>query len=140
MDLVFLLARILFVFIMLGSGVGHLTNAAAMAGYAESKGLKNGKLMVQLSGVALVVGGLSVLLGIWGDIGALGLAVLMVVMAVVMHPFWKETDEQAKQMEMVSFNKNIAIAGGALALFVLLGMPGDTPFTITDTLIDWYNL
>lgn len=138
MDEVFLVARILFVFLILSSGVGHLTQTAAMAGYAESRGVKPGALMVQISGVAFVVGGLSVLLGIWGDIGALGLAVLLVITAVMMHAFWKESDAQAKQTEMVAFNKDIALAGGALALFLLLGSPGDTPYTITDALISWY--
>jgi len=138
MDEVFLLARILFVYLMIGSGVGHLTQSAAMGGYAESRGVKPGQLMVQISGVALLAGGVSVLLGIWGDIGALGLAVLMVITAVMMHAFWKESDPMAKQTEMVAFNKDIALAGGALALFVLLGLPGDTPYTITDALINWY--
>ncbi|HWV26472.1 MAG TPA: DoxX family protein [Aeromicrobium sp.] len=138
MDEVFLLARILFVALMIMSGIGHLTQTAAMAGYAESRGVKNAPLMVQISGAAMVVGGISVLLGIWGDIGALGLAVLMVVTAVMMHGFWKDSDPMTKQTEMVSFNKDIALAGGALALFVILGMPGDTPYTITDALVDWY--
>ena len=75
-------------------------------------------------------------LGIWGDIGALGLAVLLLVTAVLMHAFWKESDGQAKQMEMVSFSKNVALAGGALALFVLLSTDL-APYTITGSLINW---
>lgn len=136
MDEVFLISRILFVYLVIGSGVGHLTATEAMAGYAQSKGLSNAKLMVQVSGVALLAGGVSVLLGIFGDIGSLGLAILFVVIAVVMHAFWKESDAQAKQMEMVSFNKNIALAGGALALFVLLSNDF-APYTITGSLINW---
>lgn len=136
MDEVFLISRILFVYLVIGSGVGHLTAADAMAGYAQSKGLSNAKLMVQISGVALLAGGISVLLGIFGDIGSLGLAILFVVIAVVMHAFWKESDAQSKQAEMVSFNKNIALAGGALALFVLLSNDF-APYTITGSLINW---
>ncbi|WP_311209135.1 MULTISPECIES: DoxX family protein [unclassified Aeromicrobium] len=136
MDEVFLISRILFAYLVIGSGVGHLTATGAMAGYAESRGLSNAKLLVQISGVALLAGGLSVLLGIWGDIGALGLAVLLLVTAVLMHAFWKESDGQAKQMEMVAFNKNVALAGGALALFVLLSTDF-APYTITGALINW---
>jgi len=137
MDEVFLLARILFVYLIIGSAVGHLTQTAAMAGYAEARGVKPGALMVQISGVALLAGGVSVLLGIWGDIGALGLAVLMVVTAVMMHAFWKETDPMAKQTEMVAFNKDIALAGGALALFVIFGTVIDAPYALTDALVNW---
>lgn len=137
MDEVFLLSRILFAYLVIGSGIGHLTATGAMAGYAESRGLSNAKLLVQASGVALLAGGVSVLLGIIGDIGALGLAILLLVIAVMMHAFWKETDAQAKQMEMVAFNKNVALAGGALALFVLLA--GDFAYTLTGPAFDWYG-
>ena len=136
MDEVFLLSRILFVYLVIGSGIGHLTATEAMAGYAQSKGLSNAKTLVQVSGVALLAGGVSVLLGIWGDIGALGLAILLLITGVLMHAFWKETDPQAKQMEMVNFNKNVALAGGALALFVLLSTDY-APYTITGSLINW---
>lgn len=135
MDEVFLVARILFVYLMIGSAVGHLTQTAAMAGYAEARGVKNAPLMVQISGVALLAGGVSVLLGLWGDIGALGLAVLMVVTAVMMHAFWKETDPQTKQMEMIGFNKDIALAGGALAIYVIFyGADGYGFYTLTGAL------
>lgn len=32
-----------------------------------------------------------------------------------MHGFWKETEPAARQMEMVQFNKDVALAGAALA-------------------------
>ena len=137
MEAIFLIGRILFVFLILGSAFGHLTQADAMGGYAESKGLSNGKLLTQVSGVALLVGGLSVLLGIYGDAGSLGLAILLVIIAVAMHAFWKETDPQAKQMEMVNFNKNIALAGGALGFYVIFyGADGYGFFTLTGALFN----
>lgn len=136
MDEIFLIGRILFVYLMIGSGVAHLTATGAMAGYAQSRGLPNPKVMVQVSGVALLLGGLSVLLGVWGDIGALGLAILMLVTAVLMHPFWKESDAGAKQNEMVAFNKDVALAGGALVIFTILSS-SFAPYTITGPLISW---
>ena len=36
-----------------------------------------------------------------------------------MHQFWKETDPQAKMQEQIGFNKDLALAGGALAFYVL---------------------
>jgi uncharacterized membrane protein YphA (DoxX/SURF4 family) len=65
----------------------------------------------------MLLGGLSVALGIWIDLGALVIAVLLVVMAVKMHDFWTVTDPSAKQPEMINFWKNIALAGGALFIF-----------------------
>ena len=42
-----------------------------------------------------------------------------------MHAFWKETDAQAKMTEQVNFNKNLSLAGGALAFYVLFAKFGD---------------
>lgn len=137
MEEIFLLARILFVYLVIGSGVGHLMATDAMAGYAQSRGISNSKLMVQISGVALIAGGVSVLLGVFGDAGSLGLAILLIIIAVMMHAFWKETDPQAKQMEMISFNKDIALAGGALAMYVLFySTDGFGYYTITGALFN----
>lgn len=119
MDTVSIIARILFSLLFIGSGFAHLTQTAAMTGYAQSRGLRSAKPAVQVSGVAHVLGGLSVLLGIWGDAGSLGLAILLVTIAVTMHAFWKDADPQAKQMEQTSFLKDVALAGGALAFFYL---------------------
>ncbi len=137
MEIIFLIARILFVVLILGSAFGHLTQTAGMAGYAESKGVANAKLMVQISGVALALGGLAVLLGIFADAASLGLAILLLIMAVMMHPYWKETDAMAKQGEMVHFNKNLALAGGALAMYVIFyGADGNGFFTLTGALFN----
>ena len=135
MDVVALIGRILFAALFLGSAFGHLTQSEAMAGYAGSKGVPQPKLAVLGSGVLILVGGLLVLLGIWMDLGALLLVVFLVPTAVLMHAFWKETDPMAKQTEMVSFQKDIALAGAALIIFALYaGYGADLGITITDPL------
>lgn len=136
-ELVQFVGRLLFVFLLIGSGIGHLTQTQAMAGYAESRGVKNAPLMVQISGIALLAGAVSVLFGIVGDIGSLGLAVLLIITAVMMHAFWKETDPMAKQMEMVAFNKDIALAGAALFLWVYFHYDA-VPWVLTDALFSAY--
>lgn len=134
MDIALLVGRILFGALFLGSAVGHLTQTDAMTPYAASKGVPLPKQSVLGSGVLLVLGGLSVILGLWGDLGALLLLVFLVPTAVVMHGFWKETDPQAKQMEMVQFNKDIALAGAALAFLWVFST--DPDLTLTDSLLD----
>jgi putative oxidoreductase len=132
MDIVFLVARILFCFLFLGSAVGHLTKADVMAGYTRSRGVPAAKQAVIGSGLLLLIGALMVLLGLWGDLGSLLLVVFLVPTAVLMHGFWKETDPMAKQMEMVQFNKDIALAGAALAFFVVFRT--DPGLTVTGPL------
>src|SRR5262250_1262934 len=105
MDVVVLIGRVVFALLFLSSGFGHFMQTEAMAGYATARGVPAAKNAVQLSGVVLLVGGLSVLLGIWADLGALLLVVFLVPTAVLMHGFWRESDAQAKQLEIIQFNK-----------------------------------
>ena len=125
MELIALIGRVLFASIFLASGVNHLRNADAMAGYAASKKLPWPRLMVLGSGVWIIVAGLMVLFGFWGDLGALMLAGFLVATAFLFHGFWSEQDEMARQNEMIHFTKDIALAGAALLIFVLFGMVTD---------------
>jgi putative oxidoreductase len=134
-DAVALVGRILFVALFLGSGYAHLAQTQAMAGYAASKGVPLAKVAVQVSGVLIIVGALMLLLGIWADLGALLLVVFLVPAAFLMHAFWKETDPQAKQLEMVQFQKDVALAGASLLIFALIVQLGDGfGLAITDPL------
>lgn len=132
MDVVFLVGRILFAFLFLGSAVGHLTKSADMSGYASAKGVPAARIMVLGTGVQLLVGALMVLFGVWGDLGALLLALFLLGAAFLMHAYWKESEPMAKQMEMIQFNKDVALAGAALAFFWVFQNGVD--LTITDGL------
>jgi putative oxidoreductase len=135
MDVIALIGRILFVFLFFGSAVGHLTQTTAMAGYAASKGVPSAKAATFGSGVLMIIAGLMLLLGVWADLGALLLVLFLLPTAFLMHNFWKETDPQAKQMEMIAFNKDVALAGGALMFFGLYaGAGSELGLTITGPL------
>ena len=137
MDVLVLIGRILFSAVFLSAAAGHFMQGEAMAGYAKSRGLPAAKLAVLAGGVLLLLGGLSVLLGIWHDLGALLLVAFLVPTAVLMHGFWKETDPQTRQLEMVAFTKDIALAGAALMLFALFAyVGGDLGLTFTGPLFD----
>jgi putative oxidoreductase len=128
---VFLLGRILFSLVLVGSGIGHLTQTEGSAQYASYKKVPNAKLMVQISGVCMLLGGAAIILGIVMDLAALLVAILVVMMAVAMHKFWEETDPQTKQGEMAHFMKNLSIAGGALVICAFSG-GSFIPYTLTD--------
>ncbi|MFW6723172.1 DoxX family protein [Streptomyces aculeolatus] len=137
MDVLVLIGRILFVPLFLSSAVGHLTQTKQMGQYAAAKGVPAAGPATAGSGVLLLAGGISVLLGVWADLGALLLVVFLVPTALLMHAFWKEEDAQAKQTEMIHFNKNIALAGAALMLFAFFSYVGDDlGLTVTGPLFD----
>jgi putative oxidoreductase len=77
------------------------------------------------------------MLGIYGDVGALMLALFVTATALLMHPYWREGEEQAKMMEQVQFNKDLGLAGGALGLFVVFAALGrELGLTITESLLE----
>jgi putative oxidoreductase len=139
MDALVLAARILFVMVFLSSGLfGHLGPGRSMlTQFAAARKIPSPGFLVPFSGLWIVVGSLSVLLGIYGDLGALMIALFVTATALLMHPFWKENDEQAKMQEQVQFTKDLGLAGGALALFVVFAALGpELRLTVTESLFE----
>jgi putative oxidoreductase len=128
-DEIFLIGRILFALVFLRFGVAHLTQTEGSAQYAAYKGVPRARFAVVGTGVAMLAGGVAVVLGVWMDLASLGLAIYVLVAGVVIHDFWTQTDAQTRQIEMAAFFKNVSIAGGAL---ILLAVSENAPYTITD--------
>ncbi|MER6398578.1 DoxX family protein [Kitasatospora sp. NPDC001603] len=124
MNALVLIGRILFAVLFLSSAVNHLTKTEAMVGYTASRGVPAAKAATVLSGVVLLAGGLSVLLGIWADLGAVLLAIFLAAAAVSMHAFWRESEGQARQMEMIHFMKDMALCGASLMLIAFFAHTG----------------
>jgi putative oxidoreductase len=136
-DILVLIGRILFSALFLGSAFGHLTQTKAMAGYAVSKRVPSPAAAVVGSGVLILLGGLSVLLGAWPDLGALLLIVFLVPTAFLMHGFWRERDPMMRQNDQVHFMKDLALAGAALVMLAFFAYAGhDLGLTLTGPLFD----
>jgi putative oxidoreductase len=125
MDIIFIVGRILFALIFINSGFAHFSQREAMTGYAQFKKVPAAKLAVPLTGLMILVGGLSVVLGFWADLGALLLAAFLVVSAFMMHNFWTIDDANQKMNETVAFFKNLSMAGAALIIFAIVANGGD---------------
>ena len=137
MDELWLIGRILFCALFIASGIGQLVDLEGSTRYATAKGIGDGAARpgVIASGIAFIIGGVSVLFGIWGDLGALLLIVTLIPVTFLMHQFWAERDPMAKQTELSLFMKNIALIGGCVLLFSRFA--SDTfgfglPYTMTD--------
>ena len=72
--------------------------------------------------VFLIVGSLSVISGFKARIGAILLILFLIPATYYFHDFWTFDDAQAKQMQMIQFMKNLALAGGLL--FIVANGPG----------------
>ena len=137
MDVVFVIGRVLLAVIFVMSGLmGHLVQRQASVEYARAYNAPAPELTVPLTGVMILLGGLSVALGVWADVGALLLLFFLVPTAFIMHAFWKEQDEQAKQNQMAHFMKNMALAGAAIIVFYLYNQGQGGEASLTDPLFD----
>jgi uncharacterized membrane protein YphA (DoxX/SURF4 family) len=135
MDELWLIGRILFCSLFIGSGIGQIADIDNSVRYATSKGVGPARAGVIASGAAFAVGGLSILFGVWGDLGALLLIVTLLPVTFIAHKFWAERDPLARQTELSLFMKNVALIGAAVLLFSWFAR--DTfglglPYTITD--------
>lgn len=118
MEALILIGRILFSLIFIGAGIGHLADAEGSSRYADSREAPSGGIAIRGSGVLIAAGGLGVLLGVWMDLAALGLAVYCLLTALLVHHFW--TDEPSDlPIEMAMFMKNVSMAGAGLMIFAL---------------------
>lgn len=112
----FLIGRILFGSFFLYNEINHLRQAKSMAPYAEAKGVPAGELAVKLTAMPLIAGGVSILLGVKPRLGAMAILGFLAGIFPIMHDFWSHDDPNQRMAEMVHFMKNMALAGGALAL------------------------
>ena len=115
----FLLGRILFGGYFLMGAFNHFAHVGMLSGYAHSKGVPAPKLAVIVSGLLLLIGGLSVLFGLYPTIGALALLLFLLPVTFMMHAYWKVQDPQMQMGERINFMKNLALVGAALLLFVI---------------------
>lgn len=108
------LGRTLFAAIFIMSGFTHFS--ATTIAFAASQGVPLASLLVPLSGIIALAGGLSILLGYHARIGGLLLALFLVPVTLTLHAFWKATDPMAVQIQTGMFMKNLSMLGGALLI------------------------
>ncbi len=107
--------RILMALIFILAGFTHFSSHTIA--YAASHGLPAAHLLVPLSGVLALIGGLLIAVGFATRLGALLLVAFLLPVTFTMHNFWAVTDPAMRQMQMSNFMKNVSMLGGALVLF-----------------------
>jgi putative oxidoreductase len=109
-----LAGRVCYSAIFLLAPMAHFSPQAVS--YAAQQGVPMATLMVPLSGLVALAGGLSVLLGYKTRIGAWLLVLFLVPVTFSMHNFWTVTDPMMLQIQRAMFFKNVALTGAALLL------------------------
>lgn len=128
---VLLIGRVVFSFFFIYSGFNHLTKLSMLAQYAGASGVPAPTVAVAVTGLMLLGGGLSILLGVKPKVGAALLFVFLVPTAIMVHKFWGLSDPMMAANQAAQFWKNIALAGAALMIYGLTELyPARWPYSI----------
>ena len=114
MKLLLLLGRIFYSTIFIVASLGHFTKPSI--DYAASQGVFMPELLVPISGVMALLGGLSILFGYKARFGALLIALFLIPVTVMMHNFWVVQDPIMQTIQQIMFFKNLSMLGGALII------------------------
>ena len=108
------LARLLLVALFLFSAPGHFK--AQTIAYTAQQGVPFASILVPLSGLMALAGGLSVLLGWHARAGAWLLVAFLVPVTLAMHAFWAVPDPMMRMVQQAMYMKNLGLLGGALLI------------------------
>ncbi|MCX7305482.1 MAG: DoxX family protein [Hyphomicrobiales bacterium] len=117
-NLALLGARLLLAFIFLSSGLSSLGNMAGAAGYFSSLGLPTPTLVAWAASLFELVAGIMILVGLATRPAALALAAFCVAAGFIGHVGQGADDAMLAFMHYQALMKDMAIAGGFLALAV----------------------
>lgn len=108
------IGRVLFAFIFVVAAPRHFTSEGAH--HAAELGVPFASVLVPLSGVLALLGGLSVGTGYRAKWGAWALVVFLVPVTIGMHAFWLVSDPMLHHVQQAMFAKNVSMLGAALLL------------------------
>jgi len=117
----FLMGRIIVGAFYIYNGISHFLRFTALTEYAKSKGVPFPEGGIAVTGVLLLMAGITFLLGIFPEIGVASVVIFFIPVTFLMHNFWAVSQEQ-KAMDMVNFAKNMALMGSAL-MFLMIKKP-----------------
>jgi len=134
-SVIFLVGRILFVALFVVSAQGHIQ------GHARFVATAKGRIPVPYVagwpvGFWLALAIVSMVLGIWPDVGALMMAAFLIPTTILFHPFWTFSDATQRRTQRGSFFRNVSLLGATLALFAFLTEVGPGQFAITGSLFN----
>jgi putative oxidoreductase len=119
MRALFILGRAIFGSYFTYSGINHFVQQKTLSQYAGAKGVGAPDVAVPVSGVFLLIGGVSILTGFKPRQGLAALVTFLVPVSFTMHRFWDVTDPKEQMSEMVNFTKNMALVGACLMMMQL---------------------
>ena len=119
-DLALLVGRVAFAALFLPSGLSKAINLQAFIYSIDGRGVPFAPVLAPLGAGLEFLCGLALLLGVQVRVASVLLLVFTVLATAIAHRFWQYAPGAARQIQQISFFKNVAIVGG----FVFLAAHG----------------
>ena len=116
LDITHIVGQILFGGYFIWSGINHFTSHRDFTAYAASKRVTLAGIAVYITGLLIILGGLSILFNLYTTIGLILIAVFLIPVTIVMHAFWRSDNPGEKAAQKIQFLKNTALLGAALLM------------------------
>jgi putative oxidoreductase len=105
-----LLARVLLGLIFVMSGISKITGFEGTQQYMAAHGIPLTAVFLVAAIAVEILGGLSIILGVWARAGAAALVLFLIPATLIFHT------EFGQRTQMIMFLKNLSIMGGLLLL------------------------
>jgi len=115
-DLVALVGRVLLALMFLAAGYGKITGYEGTAGYMASAGLPMVAVLLPLTILVELGGGIALVVGWKARWAAVLLAAFTILATLIYHNFWAMTGD-AEMVNTLFFLKNVAVIGGLLMVY-----------------------
>jgi putative oxidoreductase len=109
--------RVMLSLIFILSGFGKITGYDGTAAYMAAKGMPMVAVLLPLTILTELGGGILLAIGFQTRWVALALAGFSILAALVFHDFWSVTDAAQHMNQQINFLKNVSMAGGLLMIF-----------------------
>jgi putative oxidoreductase len=104
--------------IFIVAGAGNLMDWSGTAAVMSNQGLPAVPILLTLTIIIELLGGLALLIGWHTRLVALILFLYMIPVTLMFHDFWSASG-QVRREQMINFLKNLAIMGGLLEFFAV---------------------
>jgi uncharacterized membrane protein YphA (DoxX/SURF4 family) len=116
MSALFVLGRTIFGGFFAYNGINHLQHSREIGQYADSKGVPAAEQAVQATGALLLIGGVSVMLGLKPRQGLAALIGFLILVSMQMHRLWYDQDPKTRDNVIAHFMKKWPCRSGLTML------------------------
>jgi uncharacterized membrane protein YphA (DoxX/SURF4 family) len=116
MEILFIAGRLIYGVPLLFMGIRNFWKVDKLTEDARVKGIPAPKVAVIGSTIWLIIGVLAIIFNFPVLFGGIMVAIYLVITGVKIHNFWTVMDPEVREKEMIQLEKNIIIAGAALAI------------------------